>query len=303
MNGNGFIEKIGGIDPVFVQEAMTRPAVRQKRVRMRWTAIAACLVVVFSITAYATDLFGVIFSSRPENGSITVVGADGQTTEYPTWYYDVTVPSVKPKNIKGEVNKLTETIKNQIEADKKGEYVPDPPRSYEYRPDYYFVEGLSAEEAAKFVGYKYLEPLWFPYEKCATLVQVQAAENDQGQCVLKMIMISSGNTDASGKTISPEGLEGNLMVSTGVYISIDSDETPYHTKLGGFDDEGSYTITNSKGHMSYICETPKDLSIEQLREISGGAFKNGLYHIISIVFSENNRPEAERIVHEWAEQF
>ena len=93
------------------------------------------------------------------------------------------------------------------------------------------------------------------------------------------------------------------MVYTGVYISIDSDETPYHTRLGGFDDEGSYTITNSKGHISYICETPKDLSIEQLREISGGTFKNGLYHMISIVFSENNRPEAERIVREWAEQF
>ena len=91
MNGNDFVEKIGGIDPVFVQEAMARPATRQKRVRMRWAAIAACFVIVFSITAYATDLFGVIFS-KPENGSITVVGADGQATEYPTWYYDVTVP-------------------------------------------------------------------------------------------------------------------------------------------------------------------------------------------------------------------
>ena len=295
MNGNGFIESIGGLDEALIQEASAIPSSRKRHIRSRWLSAAACLVLLFGFTAYATDMFGIRFSDTPREGSMTIT-SDGVTNEYKTFNLDAAVPTVKPKYIKGDVNDLAPIIKNNIEAAGKGEFKENPPHTYQHIPELYFVNDLSPEEAAKYIGYEYLEPVWFPYDTYDSTITV-GGDAGPGGFGLTSIRIHYYNKDWGQ-------WDNWFLIRSEVWFHISKTDSEVHTGIGWTEKDNHYTITSKNGYECHIIEYSEKTSGESMHgRISGTVIKNGLVYLIDMEYSENNRPEAQRVVREWAEHF
>ena len=305
MTGTEFIKNMNGLDEDLIQEASG--PVRKKRVtRVGWAAIAACLVVVFSVTAYATDLFGISFNVVPDRGYMTVTDGNGNVEELKTWSVEAWMPPVNPKYIKGDVNKLAKVIRDQILANNKGEFVADPPNTIQHLPESYFVHGLSADEAVKYVGYKYLEAPWFPYEKSNTYIEVTGRASDDGSGYgLQEISIHINNLDPADDTkyILPDGYSGFLLIDSEVFMVISDNDLLGMYGAEWCEKEEHYVITSQNGYECHIIDSGEMDYSYPYKSIFGITIKNDLEYRIRVTFSENNRIEAERIVREWAEHF
>ena len=296
MNGELFLQKMDDIDADLLLDAAA-PA-RKKRVpKVGWAAIAACLVLCLSTTAYATGLLDAVFHPGPVGETWTYREVNGVPVDGDEVH--ALIPSVHSSEIKGKVMELSDVIGKQLEAMNNGTFVPDLP-AVQF-PESYTKLGLSAKEALKYIDYENLETPWFPYNDQKAMVTASGQLSEDGkECDIFNIEFEINNVDENGDLMLPLGTEGLLAVKSYVWISVnDEEDHDTYTGLSWTELDKHEVIKSKHGYECHIVWY--DHGSEQ--QVFGTAIKKNLVYDISIMFSENNRTEVERIVRAWADHF
>lgn len=248
---------------------------KSRRLRsVKTLVIVLCAVAVFGGAAYATDLFGIRFSSEPKEGTMTIRDNEGKNGAYKTYSLEVCAPAVDKKLINGNVQDELDAIKEYIDTNKK-----DPTPKY--------VTGITPEEATEYVGYQYLEPVWLPNEKCNTVIRV---DNNS-------ICIYAYNEDCGTR-------DDWLMLHSRVFFTISDQGSSGYMGFMWTEDDDHYVINSKNGCECHIVEYRFITGGEApFQKICGYTIKNDLIYNIDVIYSENNHAEAQRIVREWAEHF
>ena len=296
MNGESFLLKMNDIDADLLLDAAA-PARKRRIFGIGRAAIAACLVLLLGTAAYASGILDAVFQPGPVGESWTYREVNGVPVEGDEVHS--LIPSVPSSEIKGNVTELSDVIGRQLEAMKNGTFAPDLP-AVQF-PDSYTKLGLSAKEALKYIGCEDLETPWFPYKDQKAMVTASGAMSEDGkECRIFHIEFEINNVDENGELMLPKGTEGLLAVRSFVWIDVD-DEEGHRTSTGiSWTELDKHEVIKSRH--GYECHIVwYDRGSEQL--VFGTAIKKNLVYDISIMFSENNRAEAERIVREWAKHF
>lgn len=272
MNTFDLIEKTADINSNLLEEAATLK--RKPHKGLKIAAVLCCIIVALGATAYAMDMFGIRFPDTPKEGTMTIKSKEDGSREYKRYTLEALVPAVDRQLIKGNV---------QNDLARIDEYI----NSNHVDPDPCVVTGLSPEQAADYIGYEYLEPVWYPYDDGITVL---CTENNH-------ISVDAINENCGTK-------DNWLMVNSGVSFVIGDPESSGYRGFSWTEKDNHYTVTSRNGCECHIVEYSFVTGGEApFNKISGITIKNGLIYNFDAIFSENNRAEAERIVRAWAEHF
>ena len=272
MNKFDLIEKTADIDTDLLEEAATLKRKPYKGLKI--AAILCCIIVALGVTAYATDMFGIRFPDTPKEGSMTIRDDIGNRSSYKTYLLEAFVPDVNREQINGKVQDDLAAIKEYIDINQK-----DPASKQ--------ITDTTPKEAAEYIGYQYLEPVWFPDEACNTVIRIE----------YNNICIYAYNEDCGTR-------DNWLMLHSRVSFTIGDQESSGYRGFMWTDEDNHYVINSSNGCECHIVEYRFITGGEApFNKISGYTIKNGLVYNIDVIFSENNYTKAQSIVREWAEHF
>lgn len=265
MKNERLLNAMGDVNYELIENALNNKPKGKTRVRLRWVATAACMVLILSITAYAVTN---VFSVR----KLELIGESG---------YSITAEIKKiPKNsLKGQVVEASDIVIEQ--------YRNYDPYSSKF-PGVYEREFNFAEDAVKYVGLKNLVIPFFPYQNAATEVIAECTED--------------------GKIASVRVETVNLSEAVRVQVMSQIITTAYKNDVfdewNVYPEDLEYTWTDFLTPDSYTCQVVESTPLESgYQTISGYLVNDDIIYRIHLAFQDDNRQEAEDILHTWAEWF
>ena len=307
------IEALNAADDAFVAESMPGvcdvPAARTYRRSRRFRAviIAASLVLVCGAVAFATGILTAPFSmyiSKKDNTRMRIQTVDGVEVDFAE--VDVWIPVISEKEITGPVRDDAAALLKEKQDKDEREWSLE--RSGEGQPwekvydDYYQVHGGkdfdSQAELLDYIGCKYFEPQYFPYDKVNAGVVYNATLKDD--------KITIGDCNYTMESVGEK-----IIVKTWTMCSFSAGKVKKGmvcgTGIGSFADDGSTTVelfTNPHGYngaKGYANEGYSN-KYEQYF-ISGCVVKNNCFYEINIYCDWADKAEADQIFQTWADNF
>ena len=325
MINNKMIDALAYADDEFISESMPLEgadafkAPRRRR-RIRTSLIAVCLVLVLSAAVYAAGVLTgniSIFKTKDATTKTRTATIDG--VEVDVIDIDVQIPLVSEKDITGPVRIDAETLLREKEKNNEREWswVRDndsEPWRKEY-DDYYQVVSFKSfndqKEALDYIGCRFYEEQYFPYENYRVDVSYQAELTAEGNGA------SNGSTDVhfSGCNFNIRSIDEKIDVETWTMVALSSatvikKNMVCNTGIDSILDDGSSTVetfTNSHGYNGAKAFA-NDISATRYMEVKGyyilGCIvKNNCFYEINIHCDWADKAEADRIFDTWAEHF
>ena len=322
------ISVLGDAKDAFISESMPgiTAAGSQKRARrnkrLMAAIIAASLVLICGVAAYAAGVFTAPFSiyksaeAEVKNRKMTIDGVEVEFIDV-----DILVPVVDQKEIRGQIRtditELMQEIKDietpaedWIRLSKEGQYGC-------IDSDYYEVSGEKLFEdqktALNYIGYSNYREQYFPYDKYNVLVTYFAVLEKNGKTDNPDI------TDCGYQISSTDDKRVSITLQANSFfvykIPKDKERGICYTGMGSYPADGSVTVetfTNAHGYNGAKAYTNKSYSESPLRpftegsgkySIDGGIVKDNVMYSISIRCVWADKTEAEQIFTDWAEHF
>ena len=273
MNGNDFLDKMGLVDPAFIQEADDAYVNVSKRTvkPLRRLAFAACLVLLI--------------------GSVSVLAATGAGTKVLQWFsvggpnggeeagylLAADVEIFKEDALKGEIREVPALIREQYAA-------------YEWYMSWHPGTWVKAfderSKACEYVGLNALRQIaWLPEGE--TELTVYGDEDGRLQSVTIQTPYTYGDLRLSFFTdIYTQHYEGDVTTGSFTTESVEFSES-YETTANG---TRIHVIESTALRSGYLCT-------------EGYLVKDGILYHLHIAHLEQDKDTARQLVHEWAELF
>ena len=305
---------MSNIDEELLSEALSETveaedSVRAKRHRLSRRKIAVILAAALILVVMAGFASGILTAPV----SIFNSGKVEEKTSHILYYgkevdllaFETQIRAIDQKTIKGQIregiNKLLSEKKENGDLHFHTVTYPDGKTEKEY-DDYYLAEGevqfSSQEEALEYIGCKYYEKPYFPYEKCLVTVSYSA--------VLKE------NKPVSRSELGCKYFAESIDEKVYVKVEIGTDYGK------GYFDDGTYalelftTASGLNGGKAYktglrdgwvYSRVYEEAGMPNVYEIEGLIVKNQLIYKIQISCDWEYQTEADQIFDAWVNSF
>ena len=282
-----------------------------KRRRVEAAILVAVLVLAGSIAAFASGIITIPFSlyksSDVQTKTKTMI-IDG--VEVDSIEVSALTPAVYSKEITGAImDDARQILKQKIENSSTlinydGSGRPVDTGVYEVSGGKEFA---SQQEALDYIGCKYYEAMYYPFDNAQVFVNYNATvskDTQIDQMLLNTCMFDVRSTDS------------DIIINEHAFISFHpSKNGKYcHTGLGEYPDDGSWDVslyTNRNGYNGAVAKSIVPLDQKHNfgwpkadAYVSSAAIaKNNAFYSILVVADWEDRAEAENIINTWLEHF
>lgn len=274
MRGNELLERMGDVDPAYIEAADRKPAVKKNRI-VRWGVTAACICVLIGSAAAALAESGLgtrlidTFTGRTEAGS-----------DYSESGFDMAVSAgrVHIADLSEEIRQTGNIIKQQ--------YIDHKPYD-NHSPDHWQREFDSRDSACEFVGLSCVKQPDLDWNEQMTLLNVHG--------------------DAAGRilTLSLETLynAGDVRIQffTWIYTENSNEEIIIGSRTTedvGFSE--SFYTTDS----GVLCHVIESTELESgFMSVDGYIVDNSILYFVHISYLEKDAGQATGLLHQWADLF
>ena len=311
---NKIIDAMNDIDEDLLGEALSDKtesgtAVYTGHRRPRHRKVAAVIAAALILMVTAGFASGIL--TAPVN--IFNTGKIEETTSRVSYYgkevdmlgFDTQILFTRQRSINGQVrkeaNKLLSEKKEIGDLHFHTHHYPDGRTEKEY-DDYYLAEDEvrfdSQESALDYIGCRYFEKMYFPYEKCLATVSYSAVLGE--------------NEPVSGSKLecrySAESIDEKIYVRVGIDTELSPmyfDDGTYALELiktpGGFNGGRAYKTGLRDGWV--YCRIYEEESRPNVYETEGFIVKNQLVYKILVSCDWEYQAEAEKIFDNWVASF
>lgn len=273
MRGNELLDKMGLIDPAFVEAADATPPVKN-RGRIRWAVLAACICLMLcAVTAVATSDFGTrlieSFTSRTEPGS------DYNESGYKL---HVEINKIPVAAMKGEIRDVPAFIREQFHS-----YKP----FMSWFPGHWQRTFASRDEACDYIGFGKLKRLQWDLEETGTDLNVYGTNNGDVLSVMVETRYAAGDIRLQFfSKLYTEKYEGEITLGA---------ITTEHTEFS----ESVHTTANHK-RLHIIRQTALESGYLGL---DGYLVEDGVLYNLHIAYLEEDAQQANELLYRWADMF
>ena len=310
MNSDKILFALGCADDELIAASMPQDGTARKHWYnsrgLKAAVIAIAVLLIGGTVAYATGILTAPFNlyrSKEVSTKTRILTIDGVEVDFID--VDVKIPVISEKEITGPIrDDAAELLKDKQDKDERdwswGRSSEDEPWVKVY-DDFYQIQSFKVfdnqAELLDYIGCRYYEPQYFPYDKMSAGVQYSAMLKDDKVTIDCTYSMSSVDERIRVYTWTECGFVSG-KVKNGTFCN---------TGIGGFGDDGSTTVelfSNPNGYNgAKACANEGCSSKYEQYFITGCVVKNNCFYEININCDWADKAEADRIFDTWANSF